>query len=147
MVEKAVIRGRPENLSIGSHTFVGRRVELQALAKISIGESVVINSDSRILTGSHDINSPDWHLETSPIEIGDYCWIATGSMLLPGTILSRGVVVGAGSVVKGQFPENSVIAGNPAKIIKTRKPGGEYRYTPSYNSSAYEAWGHKLVEK
>ena len=53
-----------------------------------------------------------------PVRIGDDCFIGTGSILLKGTVLGKNCVVGAGSVVHGEFPENSVIAGNPARIIK-----------------------------
>ncbi|MBL0564356.1 acyltransferase [Aeromonas veronii] len=55
----------------------------------------------------------------SPIIIGDNVFIGVGTIILPGTIIGCNVVVGAGSVVKGTVPDNSVIAGSPAKIIST----------------------------
>lgn len=54
----------------------------------------------------------------SPIIIGEGCFIGANSLILKGTTLGRNVVVGAGSVVCGTFPDNVIIAGNPAKIIK-----------------------------
>lgn len=52
--------------------------------------------------------------------IGDKCWIGMNAMVLPGVVLSKGTIFGAGSVVTKSFEQgNCVIAGNPAKIIKT----------------------------
>ena len=54
-----------------------------------------------------------------PISIGNNVWIGGNSVICPGVTLGNNVVVGAGSVVTKNFPDNVVIAGNPAKIIKT----------------------------
>lgn len=54
----------------------------------------------------------------APIEIGDDCFIGMNSIILKGTKLGNNVIVGAGSVVHGTFPDNCIIAGNPAKIVK-----------------------------
>lgn len=56
-----------------------------------------------------------------PIVIGEGCFIGANSIILKGTTRGRNVVVGAGSVVCGTFPDNVIIAGNPAKIIKENK--------------------------
>lgn len=55
---------------------------------------------------------------TKPIKIGKNCFIGCNSIILKGTTLGDGCVVGAGAVVCGNFEENSIIAGNPAKVIK-----------------------------
>jgi acetyltransferase-like isoleucine patch superfamily enzyme len=54
-----------------------------------------------------------------PIEIGDDCFIGANSIILKGTKLGNNVIVGAGSVVHGEWPDNCVIAGNPAKLLKS----------------------------
>ena len=51
------------------------------------------------------------------VSIGDYSFIGTSSVILPGTKIGRGCIIGAGSVVKGNFEDYSVIVGNPAKVV------------------------------
>lgn len=96
-------------------------------SKIKLGKGVTISSNIRFLTH-------DWSLDTlyegyysekleTPlgrirgIDIGDYCFIGTGSIIMPGTILGKCCLVGAGAVVRGSFPEGSIIVGNPGTAI------------------------------
>lgn len=58
------------------------------------------------------------HTKRKPIVIGDDCFIGANSIILKGTKLGNNVIVGAGSVVHGEWPDNCIIAGNPAKLIK-----------------------------
>ena len=54
------------------------------------------------------------------VVIEEDCWIGANCVLLDGTVLHRGCVVGAGTVLKGEWPEYSVVAGSPAKIVRSR---------------------------
>ena len=60
-------------------------------------------------------------LKKRPVVIGEGCFLGANSIILKGTTLGKNVVVGAGSVVSGTFPDNVIIAGNPARIIKNNK--------------------------
>jgi acetyltransferase-like isoleucine patch superfamily enzyme len=55
---------------------------------------------------------------SKPISIGKNCFIGCNAIILKGTVLGDGCVVGAGAVVSGKFENNSVIAGNPARVIR-----------------------------
>ena len=87
---------------------------------ISIGELSCIGKDVDLLTGSHDIECSTFDLVTRPITIGNGCWIATASTILPGVSVGDYSVVAAGSVVTKNVEEHSVVGGNPAKFIKKR---------------------------
>ena len=58
--------------------------------------------------------------QEKPIVIEDDCWIGRRCIILPGVRISKGTIVGAGAIVTKQFPEYSIIGGNPAKIIGKR---------------------------
>lgn len=87
--------------------------------KITIGENVWIAQNVGIITENHNPRNPDEHLPSKDVEIGDYCWIGMNAVILPGVKLGPHTTVGAGSIVTKSFEGNCVIAGNPAKIIKT----------------------------
>lgn len=57
--------------------------------------------------------------EIGDIHIGKHCFIGIGTTILPGTTIGNYSIIGAGSVVKGDIPEHSVVIGNPARILKT----------------------------
>lgn len=90
------------------------------MAPIVIGEFSCIGKDVYLLTGSHDIEKATFDLVTRPITIGNGCWIATDSTVLPGIDIGDYSVVAAGSVVCKQVENNTVVGGNPAKFIKKR---------------------------
>lgn len=90
---------------------------------ISIGDRVTITSGVQFIT--HD--GATWLLRDgkgrryryAPIEIGSDVFIGTNSIILPGVRIGNRVIVGAGSVVNRSIPDNCVVAGVPAKFIRT----------------------------
>lgn len=88
-------------------------------AKIKIGKDVHIAANVGIITQNHNPANPDEHLPAKPVTIGDNCWIGMNAVILPGVTLGDFTTVGAGSVVTHSFDGHCVIAGNPAKVIKT----------------------------
>ena len=101
---------------------------LHAYESIVIGDNCLIAANCQIFDGSgHDIylDDPSERVYSKgtakPIIIGNNCWIGTSAIILPGTILGNNCVVAAGSVVNGNFEDNSLVGGNPAKFIKLIK--------------------------
>lgn len=108
------------------HGFIEPSVVFDAndYSLITIGDATTISSDVIFLTHDYSISKGlkliDANLNGKflrPIRVGKNCFIGMRSMLLPGTVLGDNVIVAAGSIVKGSFPNNVVIGGNPAKII------------------------------
>ena len=130
-----------KRLEIGQETALGRcEITLHDLVKI--GKYVVINDGAILLTASHALNDPLWPHLSAPIVIGDYAWIATNAIVLPGTTIGRGAVVGAGAVVRGDIPDYAIVAGNPA-TVHTRTRTTTLNYSPVMMNAAFEAWvGH-----
>lgn len=90
---------------------------------ITIGNDCYITANCQFIT--HDGGTlilrkevPDLEL-TAPIIIGNDVYIGLNTTILPGTKIGNRCIVGAGSVLKGEYPDNSVIAGVPARVIKS----------------------------
>ena len=114
-------------VSIGSGCGISGST-IYAMRSIEIGNDVLIGGNCKIidndfhpLPASQRINHNVEDIKKCPINIGDGCFIGANSIILKGTTLGKNCVVGAGSVVSGVFPDNVIIAGNPAKIIKDNK--------------------------
>jgi len=91
---------------------------------ITIGDATTISSEVVFLTHDYSISKGLKMIDPAlngrflkPIQVGSNCFIGMRTILLPGTTLGNNVIVAAGSIVKGTFPDNVVIGGNPARII------------------------------
>lgn len=97
---------------------------IHCVNRIRIGEGTLIGPGVVIVDFEHFYGDPKEEIgevgETAPIDIGKYCMIGANSTILKGVTLGDYCIVGAGSVVTKSFPGKSVIAGIPAKLIKTR---------------------------
>jgi len=91
-----------------------------------IGDDVIISRDVYLLIHDYSITnglkaigenlSKDAYW-LKDIYIGDNCFVGARAMILPGTRIGKNCIIGAGSVVKGNIPDNSIVTGNPAKIL------------------------------
>jgi acetyltransferase-like isoleucine patch superfamily enzyme len=99
-------------------------VTCHAHTLIQIGSDCLVGSATIIDTDFHTFDDPDHILYgkelSKPIYIGDKVWLGGQSVILKGCQISHGSVVGFRSVVTKSFPHQVVVAGNPAKIVKTK---------------------------
>ena len=91
--------------------------------KITIGDRVLFGPNVHLYTPTHPLDPAERNgLEgpemTKPITIGDDVWLAGGVIVLPGVIIGDGSTVGAGSVVTHDVEPYTVVAGNPARVIR-----------------------------
>lgn len=109
--------GKP--VSIGKNCFIQQCCTFFGRGSITIGNGVFIGPKCNLITINHDMN-PDNRSATCgrPIVIEDNVWIGINSTVLPGVKIGYGSIVGAQSVVTRDVPPMTVVAGNPARIIK-----------------------------
>lgn len=97
---------------------------IYAMEEITIGRDVLVGGNCKIIDNDfHPLSASKRNpqrpedIKKRPIRIGDGCFIGANSIILKGTTLGKNCVVGAGSVVHGTWPDNSIIAGNPARMV------------------------------
>lgn len=102
---------------------IGQNFHITAAGKIVIGRNTTISGNVFVTDIDHEYRMIDTNILDQPLllketKIGENCFIGYGAAIQAGTILGKHCVVGANSVVRGTFPDYSVIVGAPAKIVK-----------------------------
>lgn len=110
----------PWNLTIGDWSSIGEWALIYNLGKVTIGERATLSQNVHVCAGTHDYADPALPLIRPPITIGDSAWVCADAFVGPGVTVSEGAVVGARSVVVKDVPAWTVVAGNPARVIKPR---------------------------
>lgn len=114
------------DIHIGNNVMISDNVIIYASKDggVSIGDNTSIAAFSYIIDSDHGTTLPGL-IRSQPsvskrIQIGSDVWIGAGAMILKGSIIEDGAVVGAKALVKGNVPKNAIVVGTPAKIIKYR---------------------------
>ena len=102
------------------HTFIGEDVRFDTLypEKILIEQGVVITAGTLIL--SHFVLSPKPDNKDIAVHIKEYAFIGAHTIICKPVTIGRGAIVGAGSVITKDIPDNEIWAGNPARLIRKR---------------------------
>lgn len=117
----SLARKANSNLKIGDHVSI-QTDKIDLRNPVTIGNHVIIGSETEIITTSHNIDSEEWEHKHYGITIEDYVWIPTRVMILPSCRkIQYGGVISSGSVVVKDVESMSVVGGNPAKEFKKRK--------------------------
>ncbi len=135
-------------IKIGSHCLVGPNCAVGAANSIEIGNYVLISNNVIVIdNNNHPVNPADrllmnvksyahpyrsWQYAVSkPIKIGDNVWIGRNSIINKGVTIGENSIVAANSVVTKDVPSNCIVAGNPARVVKTSIEN-EPRLIPDY---------------
>lgn len=125
-----ILKGYYKNrLIIGDGTWIGQQCFLHSAGGISIGRNVGIGPGVKILTSGHTLDQVERPIlrstiDFAPVEIADDSDIGTGAIILAGVRIGRGAQVGAGSVVTQDVPDYAIVAGVPARFIRSRLEAG-----------------------
>lgn len=111
----------PWNLAIGDWSAIGEHAYIYNLGPVVIGEKATVSQRAHLCAGTHDYHDPALPLLTPPIEIGSQAWICADAFVGPGVVVGEGAVVGACAVVTKNVDAWSVVAGNPARMVKRRE--------------------------
>lgn len=110
------------NIFVGENFYANFNCTFLDVSTIEIGDNCMFAPNVQLYTATHPLHPVKRNSGldyAKPIKIGNNVWLGGGVIVTPGVTLGDNVVVGAGSVVTKSFPDNVVIAGNPARIIKT----------------------------
>jgi maltose O-acetyltransferase len=109
------------NIYLGDHVYLNVLCTILDCNEVHIGHHVMIGPAVQIYTPDHHLQAEPriqgWEV-AKPIVIEDNVWIGGGAILLPGVRIGRNAVVGAGAVVSRDVPPNTVVVGNPARVIR-----------------------------
>lgn len=114
------------NLHLGRRSTIGVMCIIDNRAPVWIGDSVGIGAGSRIITSTHDYSDPRVRAgsgEHLPVRIEDGAWIGAGATILPGVVVGEGAIVAAGAVVNRDVAPHTLVAGVPARQVRSLAPG------------------------
>lgn len=113
-----------KNITVGKHVFLNMGCKFQDQGGIFIGDETLIGHNVVLATLNHAMEPEDRAtMIPAPIHIGKRVWIGSNATVLPGVTIGDGAIVGAGAVVTKDVPENTVVGGVPARVL--RKIGKE----------------------
>lgn len=110
----------PWNLSMDRHACLSGHVDCYNVDTVEIGACATVSQYAFLCTAGHDIDCPVMRLTTSPIRVEAHAWVAADAFIAPGVTVGEGAVVGARSSVFRSVPAWTVVAGNPARALRSR---------------------------
>jgi acetyltransferase-like isoleucine patch superfamily enzyme len=104
-------------MQFGDRCFVNVGSSIISVEEIIVGDDVAFANDVMVMdSDSHGVEGRPH--KQAPVHIGDGCWLGARSMILPGVTLGKRVLVAAGAVVTRDVPDDCLVAGNPARVIR-----------------------------
>ena len=124
----------PKGIVLEDGVSIGPKVLLDGRNGLTIHKSAVIGYEAIIWTMNHDYNDEHFNVNGGPVEIGEYAWICSRSIILPNIKIGKGAVVASNAVVTKDVPPFAIVGGIPAKVIGHRDEK-DYKYGYVINNS------------
>ena len=122
-----------KNIYIGSGSIINCNVTILDTNRVTIGENVFIAPGVVISAATHPLDAQrrvSRHFQSHPITIKDCAWIGANATILTGVTIGKNAVVAAGAVVTKDVPDNCLVGGVPAKVIKEIPQSGDAQAVP-----------------
>lgn len=110
----------PWKLEIGDNTWIGERVWIDNLEKVSIGSNVCVSQGALLLCGNHDYKKSTFDLIAKEIILEDGSWVGAKSIVTGGVTVESHAILSAGSVTSKNLEKNKIYRGNPAEYVRDR---------------------------
>ena len=138
-------------LRIGDRCVIGRGSHIIAHQSVQIGADVFTGPYVYITDQNHgylDLDVPIGRQfpVNSPVSIGAGSWLGAGAIVLPGACIGRNVVVAGGSVVRGVVPDHCVVAGVPARVVRSYIPGDGWVAGGGAGAASVAGAGHVVKD-
>lgn len=108
---------RPHKVTIGKRVIIMNGCLMMSAGGITIDDDAQIAANVQLISNNHDLKNR-MVITCKPVHICRRVWIGAGATILPGVTIGENSVVGAGSVVTHDVEPNTIVAGNPARVIK-----------------------------
>lgn len=121
-----MLQAKAGPIKMGARTTIGSNSVIVSMSGVEFGEAVLVAGNCYISAGAYhidDLTKPimdQGAYSKGPIKIGNHVWIGTSAVVLDGVSIGDGAIIGAGAVVNKDVPENAIVAGVPAKVIRMR---------------------------
>jgi len=112
----------PWNLRAEAYAAIGHAVQVDNLGPVFIGRAATLSRGVHICAGTHDHTRPDLPLVKAGITIEDGVWVCADAFVGPDVTVASHAIVGARAVVMQDVPAWTIVAGNPARPIRSREP-------------------------
>lgn len=135
------------HIEVGKNFFANYNCTILDVAKVKFGDNCLLAPNVAIYTAGHPlhpVSRASMYEYGIAVTIGDNVWIGGNSVILPGVTIGDNSVIAAGSVVTKDVPAWSVVAGNPARVIRTITEADKKYY---YKDREFDAQAWEVIEK